>query len=84
MLNVKVLGPGCANCQRVEKVAKEAVANLGLEATVEKVTAMDEIMQYAILSTPGLVVNEKVVCSGRVPKLPEVTAWLTTAEIEST
>lgn len=83
MLRIKVLGPGCANCQRVEQLAKAVVQELGLEATFQKVTRWDEIMKYNILATPGLVVNDKVVCFGRVPTKAEVTTWLTTAEMES-
>lgn len=82
MLSVKVLGPGCANCKRLEQIALRAVAEAGVEAAVEKVTTMDGIMHYAILSTPGLVINEKVVSSGRIPSKAEVAAWLTTAEME--
>lgn len=76
MVTIKVLGPGCMNCQRVERVAREAVAALNLEAQIEKVTEMDQIMAYAILRTPGLVINEKVVCSGRIPTRDEVISWL--------
>jgi small redox-active disulfide protein 2 len=83
MLHIKVLGPGCANCQRVEQMAKAVAAELGLEATFQKVTPWDEIMKYPILATPGLVVNEKVVCSGRLPAKSEVATWLTTAEMEA-
>jgi small redox-active disulfide protein 2 len=83
VLHIKVLGPGCANCQRVEQTAKAVVQELGLEAIFQKVTRWDEIMKYNILATPGLVVNGKVVCSGRVPTKAEVTTWLTTAEMES-
>lgn len=83
MLRIKVLGPGCANCQRLEQLAKAVVQELGLEATFQKVTRWDEIMKYNVLATPGLVVNEKVVCFGRVPTKAEVTTWLTTAEMES-
>jgi small redox-active disulfide protein 2 len=79
MLSVKVLGPGCRNCEDVEKVARAAVAKLGLEATVEKVTTFPEMQKYRILATPGLVVNEKLVCSGRVPKEAEVTTWIASA-----
>ncbi len=83
MLSIKILGTGCPNCQRLERTAKEVVEELGLEATFLKVTRMDEIMKYPILATPGLVVNEKVVCSGRVPTKAEVTTWLTTAAMET-
>ena len=81
MVKVKVLGTGCPNCQKVEQIAKQAATELGIEATFQKVTQMQDIMAYGIMSTPGLVVNEKVVCSGRVPAKSEVTTWLTTAEM---
>jgi small redox-active disulfide protein 2 len=79
MLNIKVLGSGCANCQRVEQIAKAAAEEMGLEATFQKVTQINEIMKYDIVTTPGLVINGKVVCSGRVPSKAEVTTWLVTA-----
>lgn len=80
-LNIKILGPGCPNCQRVEQNAVEALEVLGeespdLEATVQHVTQMNEIMEYPILATPGLVVDEEVVCAGRIPRVEEVTKWL--------
>ena len=79
MLIIKVLGPGCANCQKVEQIAKKVVTTLSVEAAVHKVTDMKEIMRYSILATPGLVVNEKVVCAGRIPSEAEVTTWITNA-----
>ena len=79
MLTIKVLGSGCANCKRVEQIARKVVVDLALEAEVVKVTDYNEITAYNILSTPGLVVNEKVVCSGRIPTPAEVTTWLTNA-----
>jgi small redox-active disulfide protein 2 len=78
-MEIKVLGGGCANCKRLEKVAREVVAEMGVEATISKVTNWDSIMAYNILSTPGLVINEKVVSSGRVPSKPEVTTWVVNA-----
>lgn len=79
MLTIKVLGPGCANCKRVEQMARKVVADLALEAHVEKVTDYNAIAAYNILSTPGLVINEKVVVSGRIPSLAEITTWVTSA-----
>jgi hypothetical protein len=66
----------------VEAVANAAVANLGFQAQVEKVTSWEEIKRYPILATPGLVINEKLVCAGRIPSEAEVTTWLVTAEME--
>lgn len=79
MLTIKVLGPGCENCKNVEKVARQAVTALGIEAEVVKVTERQEIMKYPILYTPGLVINEKLVCGGRIPSQAEVTTWLADA-----
>ena len=79
MLTIKVLGSGCDNCKKVEAAARQAVASLAIEATVTKVTDYKDIKAYNILSTPGLVINEKVVCAGRIPTAAEVTTWLTNA-----
>ncbi len=79
MLTIKILGSGCANCKQVEKIARNVVDEMALEAVVSKVTDYAEITRYDILSTPGLVVNEKVVCSGRIPTKAEVTTWLVDA-----
>lgn len=76
MLNIKILGSGCANCKRLEALARKVAADLGLQAEFEKVTDMGEIMKYPILSTPGLVVNGKVVSSGRIPSEAEIAGWL--------
>lgn len=69
---IKVLGPGCANCVNLERVTREAVAELGIDATVEKVTDFAAIVGYGVMRTPGLVVDEKVVLSGRVPTARQV------------
>jgi len=77
MLTVKILGPGCANCRKLEAVARDAAASAGIEAEFVKVTDMKAIMAYDLLSTPGLVVNETLVSSGRIPTQAEVKQWLT-------
>jgi small redox-active disulfide protein 2 len=79
MLSIKVLGSGCANCHKVEELAKQAVAQLAVEAQVEMVTDMKEIMRYGVMNTPGIVINEKVVSMGRVPALSQVVTMITTA-----
>ena len=79
MLTIKILGAGCANCKRVEQIARKAVADISLSAEFIKVTDYNDIAEYLILSTPGLVINEQVVCSGRIPSQAEVTPWLTNA-----
>jgi small redox-active disulfide protein 2 len=79
MLNIKILGSGCTNCKRLEQITRTVVQNLGMEAEFEKVTDFNEIMKYPILSTPGLVINEKVVSSGRIPTETQITDWLTQA-----
>jgi small redox-active disulfide protein 2 len=79
MLSIKVLGSGCANCHKVEELAKQAVVQLGIEAKVEMVTEMQEIMRYGVMGTPGIVINEKVVSTGRVPALSQITTMITSA-----
>ena len=79
MLTIKVLGSGCANCKKVEAIARQAVANMGVEAEVIKVTEYPDILQYNIMSTPGLVINEKLVSAGKIPSEAQVTSWLTDA-----
>ncbi len=76
MLTVKILGKGCANCKKLEAVARDAAAEAGVEAEFVKVTDMQQIMQYDLLSTPGLVINEKVLSSGRIPSKAEIQGWL--------
>lgn len=82
MIIVKVLGPGCANCKKVEELTREAVANFGVEAQVIKVKDFAEIQKYPILHTPGLVINERLVCSGRIPSAAEISTWLADAQME--
>ena len=78
-MNIKILGPGCARCQQLKKTTKEVVKELSIDATIEEVKDIKKIMQYPILTTPGLVIDEKLVSSGRVPSKAEVTTFITTA-----
>jgi small redox-active disulfide protein 2 len=82
MLKIQVLGPGCANCERLEKLAQQAVAELGVEAEVEKVTDMRQIMARGVMATPGLAVNDKLVSTGRVPSASEVRTLIANARME--
>jgi small redox-active disulfide protein 2 len=80
-LKIKILGPGCINCYRVEENTVEALERVSqeepeLEATLQHVTDFKEIMEYPILATPGLVVNEELVCAGRIPRVDEIVSWM--------
>jgi len=85
-LNIKVLGPGCANCERVFQTVvaalEELEAELGdecPEATLQKITDHGEFLKYDLMFTPGLVINEKLACAGRIPSKAEVRQWITSA-----
>lgn len=77
-MNIKVLGTGCARCKSLEKITRKAVDELNLDANVEKVEDIQKIMEYAVMRTPALVINEKVVLSGQVPKLSALKELLGT------
>lgn len=79
MLTIKVLGPGCANCRKLEEVARAAAASLKVDVEIVKVTDMKAILAYDILKTPGLVINEKLVSSGRIPTPDTVAEWIRAA-----
>ncbi|MEW6401307.1 MAG: thioredoxin family protein [Chloroflexota bacterium] len=79
MLTIKILGSGCENCKRLAWLAERTASHLSIEAQIIKVTDYAEIMKYDVLSTPGLVVNEKLVSSGRIPSEAEITTFLTNA-----
>ena len=79
MLTIKVLGSGCENCKKVESITRKAIVMMGVEAEVIKVTDWAEIKKYPIMATPGLVVNEKLVCAGRIPSEAEVTTYIANA-----
>lgn len=76
MLDVKILGTGCANCRRLEALVREVVAQQGLDARIEDVRDVKSIMSYGVMSTPGLVVNGEVKAKGRVPSKQEIAQWL--------
>lgn len=75
-MTIKILGTGCSNCKKLEANAKKAVEELGIEATIEKVTDIKEIMKYGVMKTPAIVVDEKVKAFGRVPKVEEIKKYL--------
>ncbi len=88
MLNIKILGPGCFNCFAVEEIVVLSLEQLSerypdLEITLQHVQDPSEIRQYPILATPGLVINEKVICAGRIPSIDEMFEWVT-ASIQET
>jgi small redox-active disulfide protein 2 len=83
MLTIKVLGSGCANCKKLEATTRQVVAKLGIEAEIVHVTEYPDMMKYNIMSTPGLVVNEKLVSAGHVPSESEVTTLLSRAIAEA-
>ena len=76
---IRILGPGCNNCKNLERATREALDQLGMDAEVEKVEDYAAIMGYGVMSTPGLVVDERVLVSGRVPKPAEIKQLLTAA-----
>lgn len=78
-MKIKILGPGCKNCTLLEERTREAVAELGLETEIDKVTDFVEIAGYGVMKTPGLVVDEVVVVSGKVPTASEIKRLLTQA-----
>jgi small redox-active disulfide protein 2 len=79
MITVKVLGSGCANCKRLEQIANKVIQNLAIEAEIIKVTDFQEILDLGVLNTPGLVINDEIVSSGRVPSESEITTWVANA-----
>jgi small redox-active disulfide protein 2 len=76
MLTIKILGSGCANCKKLEAVTRQVIEKENIQAEIVKVTDYADIMAYGIMSTPGLVVNEKVLSAGRIPSPVQITQWL--------
>jgi small redox-active disulfide protein 2 len=75
-MTVKILGTGCPKCRRLEEKVKAIIDMNSIEASVEKVTDINEMMKYNIMMTPGLVINEKLVQSGNIPKDEQILLWL--------
>ncbi len=76
MMTIKILGSGCANCEKLESLARQAVAELGVSATFEKVKDIEKILDYGIARTPGLVINEVVKSSGRIPSVDQIISYI--------
>ena len=81
-MEVKVLGTGCEKCRKLFEVTGQAVAQTGVPATLTKVEKLDEIMSFGVMMTPALVVDGEVKCAGRIPGVPEISSWLTTAAMK--
>lgn len=79
MLEIKVLGPGCANCRKLEELVRDALATTGIQAEVVKITDMEEIVAHDVLKTPGLVIGGKLVSSGRIPTSATIAEWIRAA-----
>jgi small redox-active disulfide protein 2 len=78
-MNIKILGGGCANCKRLEQIARKVAEENHITADFDHVTEYPEIMKFGVMNTPALVVEGKVLCSGRIPSETEVTTWLKAA-----
>ena len=75
-MEIKVCGPGCANCTKAEAIVKEAVADSGIDAQILKISDFAEMAKLGVLSTPAIIVNGKIMCVGKVPTKNEVLEWL--------
>ena len=78
MLIIKIVGSGCPNCQKLAQLTERAVEQLSVEAKIEKITDRTKFLDYDVLSTPGLVINERLVSSGRIPSEAEITTFIAT------
>lgn len=79
MLSVIVLGPGCPNCLRLENMCRETIVSLGIEAEITKITDHDQIADYGVFITPGLIINGKLMVSGKMPTQSTLANWIKTA-----
>jgi small redox-active disulfide protein 2 len=79
MLNIKVLGPGCPNCEKLEALCKEVLAENNIQARIKKITDIKRFVDYGLLMTPGLIINEKLVSSGKIPSKSTLIRWINDA-----
>ncbi len=82
-MKIKILGTGCPNCKKLEQNTKDAISSLGQEIEIEKITGIEDIMKYNVMSMPALVIDETVAISGRVPSAEEIKKLLSKNEISS-
>ncbi|MDD2665934.1 MAG: thioredoxin family protein [Methanocellales archaeon] len=75
-MEIKILGVGCPKCERMEKNVKKVIEDIGIRAEVEKVKDIENMMEYGIMMTPALVINNKTKCQGRIPSTEEIKSWL--------
>ena len=75
-MTIKILGTGCAKCDKLEELAKQAIAELNVALEVEKVKDLNEIMDYGVMMTPGLVIKEQVKSTGKLPSLEQIKSWI--------
>jgi len=78
-MKIKVLGTGCARCKKLYAETEKAIASCGVQAELEKVEKIEEIIKYGVMATPGLVIADQVKASGRIPKTAEIVSWITAA-----
>lgn len=76
-MEIKILGPGCAKCNKTEKLVREVIEETGIDAAVEKVSDMMQIASYGVFGTPSVIIDNVVKCTGKVPKKNDIKAWLT-------
>ena len=81
-MNIKILGTGCPKCKLLEEYVKKAIETSGIDATVEKITDINKIIEYGIMSTPGLVIDEKVVSSGKILSIQEIVTKIMNTKID--
>ncbi len=76
-MEIKILGPGCAKCNKTEKLVREVIDETGVDANIEKVSDMMQIASYGVCGTPSVIIDNEVKCTGKVPKKNDIKAWLT-------